>query len=48
MKPIDELLKQYQLTNGNLCPGALLGVRMAVLGCALVDVDYSGRNKDKT
>ena len=47
MKPIDELLKQYQLTNGNLCPGALLGVRMAVLGCALVDVDYSGRNKDK-
>ena len=44
---IDELLNEYELTKGKLCPGALLGVRMAVLGCSLTGVDYSGRNKDK-
>jgi len=48
MESIDELLKQYELTRGNLCPGALLGVRMAVLGCALVgikDPRSADRNK---
>ena len=44
---IDELLHEYELTKGKLCPGALLAVRMAVLGCSLVDVDYSLRNEDK-
>ncbi len=42
---IDELLHEYELTKGKLCPGALLGVRMAVLGCSLVGVDYSQREK---
>jgi len=47
MKQIDELLQKYQLNKGNLCPGALLGVRMAVLGCTLIGIDYSQHNKEK-
>jgi formylmethanofuran dehydrogenase subunit E len=39
MAPIDDLLEQYDLTHGNLCPGALLGLRMSVLGCALVGIE---------
>jgi formylmethanofuran dehydrogenase subunit E len=39
MNSIDQLLRQYQLTKGNLCPGALLGLRMAVLGCTLIGID---------
>ena len=39
MNSIDELLTQYQLTKGSLCPGALLGLRMAVLGCSLIGID---------
>jgi formylmethanofuran dehydrogenase subunit E len=48
MESNDELLKQYELTHGNLCPGALLGLRMAVLGCALVGIeDPRGSDRDK-
>jgi formylmethanofuran dehydrogenase subunit E len=39
MKSIDHLLEQHELTHGNLCPGALLALRMAVLGCALVGIE---------
>ena len=39
MESIDALLKQYELDHGNLCPGQLLGIRMAVLGCHLVGVE---------
>ncbi|MDX6499071.1 MAG: hypothetical protein QOG23_2331 [Blastocatellia bacterium] len=39
MEPIGDLLKQHELTHGNLCPGTLLALRMAVLGCALVGID---------
>ena len=39
MEPIDNLLAQHENTHGNLCPGTLLALRMAVLGCALVDID---------
>lgn len=44
---IDELLQKYELTKGKLCPGAVLGVRMAVLGCSLVGVDHSQHNHEK-
>ena len=48
MKPIDDLLEQHELTHGSLCPGALLGLRMAVLGCALVDIeDPRGADRNK-
>jgi formylmethanofuran dehydrogenase subunit E len=39
MELINELLEKYELAHGNLCPGALLGIRMAVLGCRRVGVE---------
>jgi formylmethanofuran dehydrogenase subunit E len=48
MEPIDQLVEQYDLKHGNLCPGALLGLRMAVLGCALVGIeDPRGADRNK-
>jgi formylmethanofuran dehydrogenase subunit E len=48
MDSIDALLEQYELTHGNLCPGVLLGIRMAALGCSLVEIeDPRGLNRNK-
>lgn len=48
MKSIDDLLAQHKLTHGNLCPGSLLALRIAVLGCALVGIeDPRGADWDK-
>jgi formylmethanofuran dehydrogenase subunit E len=47
MESIDQLLEQYELTRGNLCPGQLLGIRMAVLGCHLVGIE-DPRGADQT
>jgi formylmethanofuran dehydrogenase subunit E len=48
MKPIEALLEQHENTHGSLCPGALLGLRMSVLGCALVGIeDPRGVDRDK-
>jgi formylmethanofuran dehydrogenase subunit E len=48
MEPINELLEQYDLKHGNLCPGVLLGLRMALLGCALVGIeDPRGADRNK-
>jgi formylmethanofuran dehydrogenase subunit E len=48
MELIDDLLEQHELTHGNLCPGALLGLRLAVLGCALVGIeDPRGADRNK-
>jgi formylmethanofuran dehydrogenase subunit E len=48
MEPIDVLLQQHESTHGNLCPGTLLALRMAVLGSALVGIeDPRGADKDK-
>jgi len=48
MEPIDRLLEQYDLKHGNLCPGTLLGLRMAVLGCALAGIeDPRGADRNK-
>lgn len=38
MKPVDELLAEYELAHRNLCPGQVLGIRMAVLGCNLIGI----------
>ena len=48
MRSVDALLEQYERTHGNLCPGVVLGIRMALLACALVgpeDPRAAGRNK---
>ena len=48
METIDVLLEQHESTHGNLCPGTLLALRMAVLGCALVGIeDPRGADKNK-
>ncbi len=48
MEPTNELLKRFELDHGNLCPGQLLGIRMAVLGCHLVGVeDPRGEDRKK-
>lgn len=48
MKSIDDLLKQHELTRGKLCPGLLLGLRMAVLGCTVVGIeDPRGADRNK-
>jgi formylmethanofuran dehydrogenase subunit E len=48
MEPIDQLVEKYDLKHGNLCPGALLGLRMAALGCALVGIeDPRGADRNK-
>jgi formylmethanofuran dehydrogenase subunit E len=47
MNPLDESLKAYELTKGRLCPGSLLSLRMALLGCDLVGIDCSRRNDDR-
>jgi formylmethanofuran dehydrogenase subunit E len=35
---IAELLKECERLHGHICPGQLLGVRMALLGCRLVEI----------
>lgn len=48
MESIDELLEKCELVHGHLCPGQLLGVRMAVLGCGLVGIrDPRGADRKK-
>src|SRR6266478_1436659 len=48
MRSIDVLFEQYERSHGNLCPGVVLGLRMAVLSCSLVGLEdprTAGRNK---
>ena len=39
MKPFEELLTASAQIHGHLCPGQVVGVRMALLGCRLIDLD---------
>lgn len=39
MKPFAELLKESAEVHGHLCPGQVVGVRMAMLGCRLIGLD---------
>lgn len=39
MESIDDLLERYKQAYGNLCPGSLLAIRMAALGCHLIGVE---------
>ncbi len=38
-KPYQELLAASAAAHGHLCPGQVLGVRMAMLGCSLIGLD---------
>jgi formylmethanofuran dehydrogenase subunit E len=46
MKDVDELLKEAEIAHGHLCAGQVLGVRMAMLGCALLGLS-DPRGKDR-
>jgi len=39
MKPFKELLTSSAEVHGHLCPGQVVGVRMAMLGCRLIGLD---------
>src|SRR3954471_21241735 len=39
MESVDTLLKECERLHGHMCAGQLLGTRMALLGCRLLDID---------
>jgi formylmethanofuran dehydrogenase subunit E len=39
MKAFDDLLEESVRRHGHLCPGQVIGVRMAMLGCRLLGID---------
>ncbi len=43
MKPFNELLHTSAEAHGHLCPGQVVGVRMAMLGCRLIRLDEPTR-----
>lgn len=44
MKSFDDLLTSSAEIHGHLCPGQVVGVRMAMLGCRLIGLDQPTRN----
>ena len=42
MKPFQELLVSSARAHGHLCPGQVVGVRMAMLGCRLIGLEDPG------
>jgi len=44
MDAFESLLKSSAATHGHLCPGQVVGVRMAMLGCRLIDLDEPTRH----
>ena len=43
MQDFDTLLKNSAAAHGHLCPGQIVGVRMAMLGCRLIGLDEPTR-----
>jgi formylmethanofuran dehydrogenase subunit E len=39
MKTLTEYLSEAEKNHGHMCPGQVLGVRMAMLGCRLIKID---------
>jgi formylmethanofuran dehydrogenase subunit E len=44
MDDFEELLKNSAAAHGHLCPGQVVGVRMAMLGCRLIGLDEPRRH----
>ncbi len=44
MKDFESLLKSSAAAHGHLCPGQVVGVRMAMLGCRLIGLDEPTRH----
>lgn len=39
MRPFEQLLEESAAGHGHMCPGQVLGVRMAMMGCRLLGID---------
>lgn len=39
LPPLDDLLHECETLHGHICPGQVLGARMALVGCRLIGVD---------
>lgn len=46
MLPLEDLFRESGSLHGHLCPGQILGVRMAVLGCHMVGIDEPTQSRD--
>ena len=44
MESFEKLLKESIDAHGHLCPGQVVGVRMAILGCRLIGLDEPTRH----
>lgn len=45
---LDELLKECEILHGHICPGQVLGARMAMIGCEMIGVgDPRGADRKK-
>ncbi|RJP82091.1 MAG: formylmethanofuran dehydrogenase [Desulfobacteraceae bacterium] len=44
MKDFNTLLQESSIAHGHLCPGQVVGVRMAMLGCRLIGLDEPSRH----
>lgn len=44
MKPFEDLLNSSAIAHGHLCPGQVVGVRMAILGCRLLGLNHPSRH----
>ncbi len=44
MKQFEDLLEDSATAHGHLCPGQVVGVRMAMLGCRLIGLDHPNRH----
>jgi formylmethanofuran dehydrogenase subunit E len=48
LPPLDSLLRECEALHGHICPGQVLGARMAVLGCKLIGIaDPRGADRKK-
>lgn len=48
LPPLDELLRECERLHGHICPGQVLGARMATLGCELTGIaDPRGLDRKK-
>jgi formylmethanofuran dehydrogenase subunit E len=48
LPPLDELLSECEALHGHICPGQILGARMAMIGCTLLGLhDPRGSDRKK-
>lgn len=48
LPPLDELLRECEVLHGHICPGQVLGARMAIVGCELAGIaDPRGADRKK-